>query len=64
MKVQDHIDMYKKSPPQKNDLMAFYECFSEGGRGSWGRGRFKGSLFGKSYETKYCVCRFVIWHDV
>ena len=29
-----------------------------------GGGRFKGSLFGKSYETKYCVCRLVIWHDV
>ena len=29
-----------------------------------GGGHFKGSRFGKSYETKYCVCRFVIWHDV
>ena len=23
--------MYKKSPPQKNNLLAFYGCFSEGG---------------------------------
>ena len=38
--------------------------FLRGASGSWGRGRFKGSLFGKSYETKYCVCRLVIWHDV
>ena len=57
--------MYKKSLPPKNDLMAFYECFSEGGpRPLGGGGRFKRSLFGKSYETKYCVCRLVIWHDV
>jgi len=25
--------MYKKSPPQKNNVMAFYGCFSEGGGG-------------------------------
>ena len=57
--------MYKKSPPQKNNLMAFYGCFSEGGAAAPGRGgRWKVSLFGKGYETKYCVGRLVIWHHV
>ena len=30
--------MYKKSPPQKNNLMAFYGCFSEGGVAAPGGG--------------------------
>ena len=54
-----------KNPyPQKTIWWHFMNVFLRGGRGSWGRGRFKVSLFGKSYETKYCVCRLVIWHDV
>jgi len=57
--------MYKKSPPQKNNLMAFYGCFSEGAAApGGGGGRWKVSLFGKGYETKYCVGRLVIWHHV
>ena len=48
----------QKIPSPKNDLMAFYECFSEGGPQLLGDGP------SKDYETKYCVCRLVIWHDV
>ena len=55
--------MYKKSPPQKNDLMHFMNVFLRGAAAPGREGRFKGSLFGKSYETKYCVYRVVIWHD-
>ena len=28
----------QKIPTPKNNLIAFYGCFSEGGRGPWGRG--------------------------
>jgi len=59
------ISTCTKNPhPKKTIWWHFMNVFLRGGRGSWGRGRFKGSLFGKSYETKYCVCRFVTWHDV
>ena len=40
------------------------DVFLRGAAAPGGGGRSKVSLFGKSSETKYCVCRLVIWHDV
>ena len=54
-----------KNPHPKKQFAGILWMFFWGGAAAPGRGgRWKVSLFGKGYETKYWVGRLVIWHHV
>ena len=58
------ISTCTKNPhPKQTIWLHFMDVFLRGAAAPGGGGRSKVSLFGKSYETKYCVWRLVIWRD-